>query len=77
MFGIRAPCERQMPAIETPCTKVCTLDPVSRLCRGCGRTLREIECWSMFDSTERLRVMAELPGRRAAHDTAAAATGRA
>jgi predicted Fe-S protein YdhL (DUF1289 family) len=56
-----------MAAIETPCTKVCMLDPETRLCRGCGRSLEEIARWSGLPPEERRRVIDELPRRRAAH----------
>jgi predicted Fe-S protein YdhL (DUF1289 family) len=52
--------------IETPCEKICVLDPASGLCRGCGRNLTEIERWTAYSNGERARVMAELPGRLAA-----------
>jgi predicted Fe-S protein YdhL (DUF1289 family) len=52
--------------IETPCEKICVLDPPSGLCRGCGRTLAEIERWTAYSDGERARVMTELPGRLAA-----------
>jgi len=41
-----------MDAIETPCTKVCVVDPVSRLCRGCGRSLNEIASWTSLSAEE-------------------------
>jgi predicted Fe-S protein YdhL (DUF1289 family) len=53
------------PSVESPCTKICTVDPVSRLCFGCGRSLAEIANWLGFSNGERARIMAELPGRRA------------
>ena len=31
-----------MPSIESPCIKVCAVDPRSGLCLGCGRSLAEI-----------------------------------
>ena len=52
--------------IESPCTKICTLDPRSGLCLGCGRTIDEIARWSAMSEAERARIMAELPARRAA-----------
>jgi predicted Fe-S protein YdhL (DUF1289 family) len=52
--------------IETPCEKICVLDAASGLCRGCGRSLSEIERWTAYSDGERARVMAELPGRLAA-----------
>ncbi len=54
-------------AIASPCTKVCTIDPRSQLCRGCGRTLDEIARWVSLGEDERARVMAELPARLAAN----------
>jgi len=63
--------------IQTPCTKICTVEPVSGLCRGCGRTLDEIACWSALDDRERARVMAVLPRRLAELDARAAAAGAA
>ena len=57
-------------SITTPCTKVCTLDPISRLCIGCGRTLDEIARWSALSEGERARIMAELPARAMRADQA-------
>lgn len=50
---------------ESPCIAVCMIDPKSRLCFGCGRTLPEIARWGRMDSSERLTIMAELPARMA------------
>jgi predicted Fe-S protein YdhL (DUF1289 family) len=55
-----------MTDIKSPCNKVCTVDPASALCVGCGRTLAEIAGWIGFSADERARIMAELPGRLAA-----------
>lgn len=49
--------------IDTPCIKVCTLDPASRLCIGCGRSLDEIARWSSMSDQERQDVMRLLPER--------------
>jgi predicted Fe-S protein YdhL (DUF1289 family) len=49
--------------IESPCNRVCTLDPASGLCLGCGRSLDEIARWTQMTDAERARVVAEL-GRR-------------
>lgn len=57
-------------AIASPCTKVCTIDPRSQLCRGCGRTLDEIARWTSLGEGERQRIMAELPGRLVANGLA-------
>ncbi|MEM7442053.1 MAG: DUF1289 domain-containing protein [Pseudomonadota bacterium] len=43
------------PDIESPCRKVCLLDPAEKTCRGCGRTLDEIAAWPTADrSTKRM-----------------------
>jgi predicted Fe-S protein YdhL (DUF1289 family) len=59
--------------IETPCLKICVLEPGSKLCRGCGRTIDEIAGWGAMSGSERRRIMALLPDRIAAM-TAPAAT---
>ena len=53
------------PAIASPCNKVCTVEPVSGLCAGCGRTVSEIANWIGYSDDERTRIMAELPRRLA------------
>ena len=50
---------------DTPCVAVCMIDPKTKLCLGCGRTLPEIARWHAMESTERLAVMALLPTRMA------------
>jgi predicted Fe-S protein YdhL (DUF1289 family) len=55
-----------MPSIETPCIKVCEIDPASGLCMGCARTLAEIARWGTMSDAERRRIMEELPLRRIA-----------
>jgi predicted Fe-S protein YdhL (DUF1289 family) len=41
------------------------IDPKSRLCFGCGRTLPEIARWGRMTSDERLSIMAQLSDRMA------------
>ncbi len=50
--------------METPCVKICSIDPATRLCIGCWRTLDEIGRWSQIGSDERRRIMSEAPRRR-------------
>lgn len=50
---------------ETPCIAVCMMDPKTKLCFGCGRTLPEIARWHRMDSAERLAVMEGLAARMA------------
>ena len=52
-----------MTTASTPCIKVCIIDPASKLCEGCGRTLAEIAQWGRLSEAERLKIMAELPER--------------
>lgn len=61
-----------MTTIETPCNKVCAIDPAFALCVGCGRSIAEIAGWIGFTADERRRIMAELPGRIAAMQDAPA-----
>ena len=49
--------------MHTPCISICAHDPATGLCRGCGRTLEEIEDWMDLSAEEQLRIMAELPER--------------
>ena len=66
MFAGRISIQAAMSPISSPCTKVCTIDPRSRLCLGCGRTLTEIAEWASLPESERLCIMVELPARRGA-----------
>lgn len=52
------------PVMESPCIRVCVIDPVQGLCSGCLRTLDEIARWSSMSAAERRAVMAALPARR-------------
>lgn len=54
-----------MAGIESPCVKICIMEPVSGLCHGCARTLDEIAGWAGFAPEHRRKVMAELDARRA------------
>ena len=54
-----------MSGASTPCIKICVIDPVSKLCEGCGRTLQEIAQWGAMSEAQRLAVMARLPKRLA------------
>lgn len=47
-----------MDVVPSPCTKVCSLDPASGACQGCGRTLDEIAGWMRFSPDEKRRVIA-------------------
>ena len=50
---------------DTPCIAVCMMDPKTKLCFGCGRTLPEIARWHKMERAERLAVMEGLATRMA------------
>ena len=49
--------------MESPCVKICTYDPGTGLCQGCGRTLEEIGDWFSMSDAQRRAVMEQLPQR--------------
>ena len=51
--------------IDSPCTDVCKIDPDTRLCLGCARSIDEISAWSRMTAEARRVIMAELPQRAA------------
>jgi uncharacterized protein len=51
--------------IETPCVKLCVVDPESGFCIGCGRSRSEIAGWIAMSAGARRDVMAELGDRLA------------
>jgi uncharacterized protein len=51
------------PDIETPCVKICVVDPETQFCIGCGRTRDEIASWLGMSVDDRHTVMAGLPER--------------
>ena len=57
-----------MEITESPCIHVCTIDPGSGLCVGCGRTLDEIGRWATMSAAQRRAVMDVLAERLAALD---------
>jgi hypothetical protein len=52
-----------MIAVASPCVHLCSIDPASGLCAGCGRTLAEIGAWMRLSGKERHAIMQALPGR--------------
>lgn len=49
---------------SSPCINICVIEPASRLCKGCLRSIDEISRWASMSELERRRIMQEL-GRRA------------
>jgi uncharacterized protein len=50
----------------SPCIGVCLLDPATRTCRGCLRTIAEIARWYDADAQEKRAILARLAERRRA-----------
>ena len=49
----------------SPCISVCALDEVNR-CLGCGRTLEQIQRWTLMSRDEQWAVIDELENREIA-----------
>jgi hypothetical protein len=49
--------------IETPCVKICVVDPETGFCIGCGRTRSEIAGWLAMTAPERRGIMLGLSER--------------
>jgi uncharacterized protein len=49
--------------IETPCVKICVVEPETGFCIGCGRTRDEIASWLGLSPGERHSLMGTLPER--------------
>lgn len=52
-----------LPRADSPCVKICVVDPETDTCIGCGRTRGEIAGWLHMDTRERRDVLAALPER--------------
>jgi uncharacterized protein len=55
--------DSRFPDIETPCVKICVLEPETGFCIGCGRTRDEIGAWLGMTPVARRDVMDALPER--------------
>jgi hypothetical protein len=58
-----------MPAqpdpVQSPCIRVCWVDPRTGLCAGCLRTLDEIARWGGMSADERRSLLADIAMRSA------------
>ena len=52
-----------MTGSDSPCIRLCHIDPASGLCAGCLRTLDEIAGWASFSEDQRRAINASLAGR--------------
>lgn len=61
-----APSAPQPPVPPSPCLGICLMDPATRTCRGCLRTIDEIAGWYDASPAEKRAIVARLAARRAA-----------
>jgi uncharacterized protein len=52
-------------APASPCLGICIMDPKTRQCRGCLRTVEEIAAWYEASPSEKRAILAALEARRA------------
>ena len=50
--------------VLSPCISVCDMDEKSGHCKGCFRTLEEIECWTIYTNDEKRAIRAQIGPRR-------------
>ena len=50
--------------VPSPCISVCQIDPRTRLCNGCLRTIDEIAAWGGMNNDARLSVWGEIRRRQ-------------
>jgi predicted Fe-S protein YdhL (DUF1289 family) len=48
----------------SPCLGICLMDPATRTCRGCLRTIDEIRAWYEASAAEKRAILARLDQRR-------------
>jgi predicted Fe-S protein YdhL (DUF1289 family) len=54
------------PTPVSPCLGICLMDPRTRTCRGCLRTIEEIAGWYSASNQEKRAILKRLDERRAA-----------
>ena len=50
--------------VLSPCISVCDMDEKSGYCKGCFRTLEEIEWWTIYTNDEKRAIRAQIGPRR-------------
>jgi predicted Fe-S protein YdhL (DUF1289 family) len=54
------------PSPASPCVGICLMDPKTRMCRFCLRTIDEIAGWYAASPSEQRAILERLAVRRAA-----------
>jgi uncharacterized protein len=52
------------PDPVSPCLGICLMDPTTRMCRGCLRTMAEIAGWYDASPSEKRAILVRLAARR-------------
>jgi uncharacterized protein len=60
----RALDEAAGPVPVSPCLGICRMDPRTRTCRGCLRTIEEIAGWYQATAAEKRAILDRLAERR-------------
>ena len=47
---------------ESPCINNCKLNEITKICEGCGRTIKEIMEWTFMTDEERKEIMKRVGG---------------
>jgi uncharacterized protein len=55
--------DNHLSTIETPCIKICVVEPETGFCIGCGRTRMEIGSWIGMSPEDRRAIISALPER--------------
>jgi len=58
------------PSPLSPCLGICLMDPQTRMCRGCLRTIDEIRDWYDASAADKRAILVRLAARRAAAESA-------
>ena len=56
--------DQMQPSPVSPCLGICLMDPRTRMCRGCLRTVEEIAAWYNASNAEKRAILARLEARR-------------
>jgi uncharacterized protein len=51
-------------APASPCVGICLVDPATRYCCGCFRSVAEIAAWYQASAAEKHAILAQLAARR-------------
>jgi len=51
---------RHSNSYVTPCISVCRVDPYTKHCHGCGRSLDQIRDWTNYTDQQRMEIMKAL-----------------